>query len=260
MVGFRRNNPFSWLLLFVKLISYGGFEFGYNPYSYTKESRRIIRFAKRQFKYKNPENFSFLNYYDRVRSYFQIPLKGDFVQGENFQQENRGLKISICPESKELRRSLNQKQLSKVVEKIEDRYKGCCITLCASPEFLEGCVLEYPSFKIERSKSGSVKFLSQLLKSDLLVAVDTGPLHIANAFKIPTIGIFSSALPETVINANSVAEAWRSPTLAGVYCEKLDCIDAVCLDEVHKSGNYVASPKEIRLVVSDVCQHRNFYK
>ena len=65
--------------------------------------------------------------------------------------------------------------------------------------------------------------------SDLFVGVDAGPLHLADALGIPSIGIFGPTAPETILDRDSGIVPLRLNTMQGWFCDIRDCPDPLCL-------------------------------
>jgi ADP-heptose:LPS heptosyltransferase len=71
--------------------------------------------------------------------------------------------------------------------------------------------------------------LKLLKSSDLFVGVDAGPLHIANAIGIKTIGIFGPTAPETIVDFDWDCAVLRDIHLKGIFCYVKDCIKPICI-------------------------------
>lgn len=232
VIPLNRKNPMHWGRVFFKwLFQYRGFDVGLNPYSYGKESRRIARMGRWCKIYQNPESALLVNYYDRVRRYLELPLCRDFVSA-SILPENV-VEILVCPESSEARRTLTVSQFQSIVGQLRAKWPEAVITVANSHKF-KGQYVDpsIKSFTLDKSEASSLRFLDTIRKTDLVVSVDSGPLHIACAFGTPVVALFSSAHPSTVINSGVVAYPLRAEALSALYCEVLDCKVPVCMNSL----------------------------
>lgn len=250
-VAFKKKNVFYWLRLqYILRVKYKYFDLGFNPYSYGAESKAIARMAAWSKIYANSKDAMKVNYYDRVRQYFELPLAGDLRKTQPLPESVRS--IIICPDSSELRRTLTDKQLEKIIIQAREKWPAAKITL-ASGRPLSIEIDERFNFK--KSLRNSRKFIKLIKTCDLMIAVDSGPLHIAAALNKKVIGFFSSAMPATVINANSDVFALRSRRLNGAYCEVLSCKNPVCMDElaIDKDSLHQWVQGDLRTIENHAC-------
>src|ERR1035437_1961832 len=121
IIALHKNSPLAWIKLkFLEKFVYGGFDVGLNPYSFAKESRKIIKPAKWHRVYRHPDNDFMVNYYDRARAYLSLELQGAFVS-PNFPSKPPD-RILITPNSSEQRRCLTENQLKRLLEQLEARW------------------------------------------------------------------------------------------------------------------------------------------
>ena len=252
VISLKKRNVFSWLnLLFIRYAECAGFDVGFNPYSYGGESRRIAKMAVWHKLYTNPPRAPFVNYYDRVRAYFGLPPKGDY--GLSFSFPERLRKILICPESSEARRSLTMGQFIRFVEIMKKEWPEAEITLATGGSWAwkGGRVLS-----LSKTVNSSAQFLAELRQADIVVSVDSGPLHIAAAIGKPVVALFSSAHPATVINQPAMVLPLRAASLCGVYCEVLSCKQPKCMDLLNLTSVWNARCEpEHRIVVQEGCPY-----
>lgn len=253
VLAFSKRNPLHWLRLWLrKRFVYRGFDVGLNPYSYGRESHRIARLAHWHSLYVSPADAFAINYYDRVRQYLQLPAEGDF--NAPCALPKRVERILLCPDSSETRRSLSDAQLESIHTQLLTRWPAATITLASglSTSRLAGV----RQLRLAKSRKASNAFLRALRDADLLVAVDSGPLHIAMALGIPSLALFSSAHPATVLDPRARVYPLRADVLTNVYCEKLDCREPICMNALNLDTAWQpGAPAAERTVVSDRCPY-----
>lgn len=241
VIPLNRKNPMHWGRLFFKrLIQYRGFDVGLNPYSYGKESRRIARMGLWYKIYQNPENALLVNYYDRVRRYLDLPLRREFASASILPENVE--KILVCPESSEARRTLTVGQFLSIIKQLRAKWPQAALSVASSRKHKEQYVA--PSITpllLDKSEASSLRFLDSIRNTDLVVSVDSGPLHIACALGTPVVALFSSAHPATVINSGVVAYPLRAEALSAVYCEVLDCKVPQCMDSLTLNSPWVSA-------------------
>src|SRR5207245_9164938 len=59
-----------------------------------------------------------------------------------------------------------------------------------------------------------------------------GPLHLAAALGIPSIGIFGPTAPETILDRDSRIVPFRHASMRGIFCDVLRCTDPQCLYQI----------------------------
>ena len=72
--------------------------------------------------------------------------------------------------------------------------------------------------------------------SDVCIACDTGPLHLAGALNTPTVGIFGPTDPTRTgpfgkLHQVVYARVYCSPCFSR-KCKDMRCLDAVCVEDV----------------------------
>ena len=252
IIPLRKGNPIAWLRVWLAA-KRGGRTLGLNPYSFGKESRRVANLADQSLIYRNPPESFFVNYYDRVRDYLGLPRQGDFVNFAALPEAPR--RILFCPESSEARRTLDAARQAAFVSELRQRWPAAEITVARSPMSGGSDDPGIRHLVLAKSAASSLDFLATVKASDLVVSVDSGPLHIATALDVFALGLFSSAHPATVINASARAAVLRQPILADVYCENIACRQPRCMDGLSFAADQCGAGGDAgsRRVVRDVC-------
>lgn len=235
VISLHKNNPFAWLRLkFLEKFVYGGFDVGLNPYCFAKESRKIIGLAKWSRVYQHSDDDFMTNYYDRARAYLALELQGDFLSSD-FPSTAPG-RILVTPESSELRRSLTDSQLKHLLAQLASRWPQATIVVAAEKKLDLGnsnrCITQ---FFLHRNQNASELFLREIRNAELVVSVDSGPLHIATAMRKPVIGLFSFMIPGTVLNRLAPAYILRDASLTTTYCEVHKCTVPECMNALNLS-------------------------
>jgi hypothetical protein len=90
-----------------------------------------------------------------------------------------------------------------------------------------------------------------LEKSDLVISVDAGPLHLADKLGLRTIGIFGPTTPLGVLDRRTRVVALRDGSLAGFFCG-VKCLDPLCIHRLfqsdfldHQADNYAGAQEEV---------------
>lgn len=256
----NRKNPFHWLrLAYAVFVTHGGFDIGFNPNSFAKESCRIIKWAKQSKQWKAWSNHSrksgrfgdtlIPNYYDKVRAYFDLALQGEF------RSSKRAIiapnKILVCPDSGEKRRSLTADQIERLIKKVRASWPDAIISVATSDR---SRAANFELVLLDKTKEASQRYLSAIAGTDLVITVDSGTLHLADALGKQLICLFSSSMPATVLNHGANAIAARSERLDGLYCEIRSCQNPRCLDEVVADFDaHLATNSAVRRVETSAC-------
>lgn len=238
VVTLRRKNPFDWIKLAYKIfLTHGGFDLGLNPNSFAKESCRLIKWARWSQQWKawsnryrqsrHPGDAIIPNYYDKVRAYFDLPLQGEFHSSKAI--THTPTKILVCPDSGEKRRSLTIDQIDRLIEKIRATWPDAKISVATSDS---SRAKNFEIVLLDKTKDASQGYLNSIINTDLVVTVDSGTLHLADALGKPLICLFSSSMPATVLDHGADAIVARSRRLDGIYCEIRSCQNPRCLDDV----------------------------
>lgn len=236
---FNKKSIFSLLsnLIFIKK---SNFEIGFNPHSFGDESAYLISFCKNFSIFK--QNSETGNLYNKNRVYlglekkfiFDLPTPPSIVKS-----------ILICPETTEARKAFGREELKILIKQLQSRFDNPSITLAISSKkskyFLEG--FHYHFFK--KSKASSEIFLELMQNSDLVVSVDSGPLHLAKALGKKTIAFFSCTAPEIIIDNFTHIIPIRSNKLSQIQCENKGCKNPRCLNELFEKDifDHIYKPK-----------------
>ena len=100
----------------------------------------------------------------------------------------------------------------------------------------------------------------QIVKnSDLIVTVDSAPLHLAFLYNKKIISFFSSSIPIRVIKNNSKIKVIRHHYLHNIMCEKKDCRKSTCLDFIMDKNIFEHSYKLDNEVIieKNICYLKN---
>ena len=227
-VGFDKHRDLFGLWRLTRLLKRAPFDVGFNPWSHGLESEYFISFARRFHAYGAFADFPRThNLYDRARSYLGFTAQPPALTGKIPTQPKR---ILISPFSTDVRKSLNADDLKKLVAWLGKRYEGASLALALFSEEDEK-VGELPlaRFYFGKSRKRSRAFLDLVKGSDLFVGVDAGPLHLADALGIPSIGIFGPTAPETILDRDSGIVPLRLNAMQGWFCDIRDCADPLCL-------------------------------
>ena len=260
VLALNRKNPLHWLrLAYTIFVTHGGFDLGFNPNSFAKESCRIIRWAKQSKQWKAWSNHArqsrrfgdilIPNYYEKVRAYFDLALQGEFHSGERAIVAPK--KVLICPDSGEKRRSLTGDQLGRLIAQVRATWPGASISVASSDR---SRAENFELVLLDKTEDASQKYLHAMAGADLVVTVDSGSLHLADALGKPLICLFSSSMPATVLNHGAHAIAARAERLDGLYCEIRSCQNPRCLDDVVVDFDaHLATNCAVRRVETTVC-------
>lgn len=207
------------------------FDIGFNPVGHGSDSEYFASLAKKFafYKIRNRKDFPQLeNIYDRPRVYVGMEAKG---WGHAQPKLKSGYEnVLICPESTDKYKSMDDDHLAKMIAHIKNYFNTKKIVLAVSPGRERG-FKEYEAVIL--GKGSSRRFLDATQKADLVVAVDAGPMHLADMLGKDTIGVFSITSPEWVMDACSNVFIVRDVDMKGFYCaacEDGSCKKIVCMD------------------------------
>ena len=227
-VGFDKHRDLFSLWRLTRSLKREPFEIGFNPWSHGLESEYFVSFASRFLPYGAFAGFPRThNLYDRARSYLGLAAKPAALTGKIPAQAKR---ILISPFSTDVRKSLNHDDLRKLIAWLGARYSEASMALALFPEE-DGKVRDLPiaRFHFGKSRKRSRAFLELVKGSDLFVGVDAGPLHLADAIGVSSIGLFGPTAPETILDRVSGIVPLRLNAMQGWFCDIRDCTDPVCL-------------------------------
>ncbi|MCI4399623.1 MAG: hypothetical protein JHC37_03570 [Campylobacteraceae bacterium] len=224
VVGVNKRNPFSLVPSLLKLKNFDA-DLGFNPWSHGDDAEFFVSFAKKYSIFKRFRQWSkSYNLYARVREYLILESK---TLPKTISHSQKDVKnIVLAPFSTDITKSLDKDMTKQLVIKLKELYEDAKITICGFRDELRGIDgLQ----KFYFSKSSSDEFLKLLKSSDLFVGVDAGPLHIANAIGIKTIGIFGPTAPETIVDFDWDIIIIRDASLCGIFCCALICKYPACI-------------------------------
>jgi hypothetical protein len=203
-------------------------DLGFNPWSDGEESEFFISFCRRFVPYRalshiGPER----NLHERVRRYLRLP---DPIALALPRLPTRAARVVVCPFSTDVRKSLDIVDLEKLLRAVPNRFVNPTIVIAGTrQELARAALLSVPTFELDKSRAASERFVALLRAADVVVAVDGGPLHVADALGIPTIGLFGPTAPETILDRERCTLPLRHPAMDGVFCGITQCTDPVCL-------------------------------
>lgn len=240
-IGFDKHRDVFGLWRLTRRLKREPFDIGFNPWSHGLESEYFISFARRFHPYGAFADFPRThNLYDRARSYLGLPERLAALTGKIPAQAKR---ILISPFSTDVRKSLNQDDLKKLVAWLGKRYENASLVLALFPEEDEKVGdLPLARFHFGKSRKRSHAFLDMVKGSDLFVGVDAGPLHLADALDVPSIGIFGPTAPETILDRDSGIVPLRLNVMQGWFCDIRDCADPLCLHRLLESSMLPPAP------------------
>ncbi len=230
-VGFNKHRDLLGLWHLTRKLKREPFDIGLNPWSHGKESEYFVSYAPRFHLYGEFAHHRGYqrthNLYDRVRTYLGLSTKPSALTGKIPVQAKR---ILISPFSTDVRKSLNQDDLRKLIAWLGARYGEPSMVLALFLEEDEK-VGDIPivRFHFGKSRKRSRAFLELVRDSDLFVGVDAGPLHLADALGIPALGIFGPTAPETILDRDSGIVPLRLNAMQSWFCDIRDCPDPLCL-------------------------------
>ncbi len=251
VVGVNKRNPFSLTGALIRLKNFGA-DIGFNPWSHGDDAEFFISFAKKYSVFKRFKKWEKSdNLYARIREYLRLEPKA--LRKPMSSGHKTVKKIVFVPFSTDRLKTLGQKAAADIIEKLKKLNPECKIFVCGTKK-------ELSSFKnVEKfffSKSSSSDFLSLLKSCDMFVGVDAGPLHIAMALNIPSIGFFGPTAPETIVDFDSPVFVLREPRLSGFFCNYDKCDNNICMDNMAKL-DYVCDLSSNLTLLTEPCTLKN---
>ncbi len=206
-------------------------DLGFNPWSHGAESQALISFARRFYPFTDfATTVEWRNHYQRVRQYLHLP---DPVVDQTQSLPLRVAHMAVAPFSTDPRRSLSADDVARLLRLLAHRYPGAHVTLALFPREARAVgSLGVARFFFGKTRRDSERFLALLRSSDLLVGVDAGPLHLADALGIPCLGLFGPTPPERVLDRQTRVLPLRVPGLTGYRCDITSCADPLCLHQL----------------------------
>jgi ADP-heptose:LPS heptosyltransferase len=194
-IGLNKRNLYDMIKIHI-ILKKEKFDVGFNPWSNGLESYFFISYAKYYFPYREFDKPKLINHYDIVRKYMGLKEKEWHIK--EFILENNYNNILICPESTDEERSLSVNELNRCIK----RFHSANITIAAmdTKYFNKNS----QKFIFKKSASSSRAFIALMKKNDLIICVDSAPLHLAVSLKKKVIAIFTSTNERYVLNTNSM--------------------------------------------------------
>jgi len=217
----NKRNPFEFFGVIRKIKKFNP-DIGLNPWSHGSDSEFFISFAKKfmVFKYVSKEGKTY-NLYDRVRKYFFLDItQNKKILDFEIKKVNQ---IVITPLSTDITKNITK--IDVLVSQLNKLSNNVIIATSYDLGYKK-------QFIFKKSKKNSQQFLHLLKNTDLLVSVDSGPLHIGGALGINTIAIFGPTAPETILDNNMKVKIIRDKKLNGIFCFVKDCKKPICIENI----------------------------
>lgn len=198
-IGINKRNLYDMFKMNM-LLKKKQFDIGFNPWSNGLDSSFFISYCNRFAFYKDFDKPKFINHYQVVRRYLNLPEKDWKIKQLRLKKSYK--KILICPQSTDDSRNIPNDQLDTLIDEYNQLYNNPEVTIASMDEsfFRSGC----KKFKFEKSVSKSKFFLSIMKQSDLIVCSDSGPVHIATALNKDLIVFMRATKPKYVLNSDAL--------------------------------------------------------
>jgi hypothetical protein len=257
-IGVNKRNPFAIMKALYTVKKFLP-DVGLNPWCYGSESEFFISFADKFsfFKKSRREKFAKLeNLYDKPRFYFGMDIKEWYCMDDDHARKYDS--IIICPESSDVTRTISPKKLGFVLDELRATFLPNEIVVAAPKHYFKD--FDYESkLVLARSIESSGAFLSAMQKADLVVSVDSGPLHLGYILKKPLIGFFTKTPPEAVVDTGTSIKILRDNRFGNIHCVKgdRDCSYPICMDAITDVGflsmKYKGGFQPSGIVRADAC-------
>jgi ADP-heptose:LPS heptosyltransferase len=227
----KRHNPWRLWRLSARLKREPP-DIGLDPWSHGDDSAYFLGFARRFFLYRQFDQYTReASLYRRPRTYLGLAQP---IKAPKALRVPRARRVLISHVSTDVRKSLASDDLKRLLAAVRQRFAPDKITLAGFPHELRHVKepgVEY--FAFGKSERASRAFFDLLRASDLFIGVDSGPLHLAEALGVPTIGLFGPTAPEGIMDpSGSAIVPLRTPTLQGVFCNIRSCTEPVCIHQL----------------------------
>lgn len=110
----------------------------------------------------------------------------------------------------------------ELIEKLQNKYGGTVFVTGSKSEINFHKPLESASTIILSGKYNLKKSCNVLSLSDLVISVDSGPIHIASAYNVPTLAILGSTSPDKIKPYGENGH-FIGPKINCKYCWKKKC-------------------------------------
>jgi ADP-heptose:LPS heptosyltransferase len=134
------------------------------------------------------------------------------AQSEFFRQFSGRPVATIIPASATIKKDWIAERWAEVADALESDF-GFQVVVAGGPGLREGAIageiIQRSSAKIFAAMGDSVRRLAGIVAgSNLVIAPDTGPVHIARAFDVPVIGIYGHTNPWRVGPWRKFSDLW----------------------------------------------------
>ncbi len=231
-IGLNKRNPIRLITTLIRIKLFKA-DIGLNPWSSGSESEFLISFAKKFSFYKkftraNNIKMTSDNFYDQIRRYVCLPISNwEYVP---FMPKDRYGHILVCPEASAPDRCVPKDKIALLIDIIKDAFSPEKITV-ASNDVVD-IPFEFRHVRFAKTMRASQYFLDCMLEADLVITVDSGPLHLAHLLDKDIVCLFSVTPAQTVLDNGSRCRILREPLFGNKQCKKgsIDCIRPVCVD------------------------------
>lgn len=177
-------------------------DIGFNPWSNGLDSCYFLTYCKRFQCYKDFFKPKIINHYEVVRKYLLLPEQAWNINQLSLKKNYK--KILICPQSTDPNRSISSAQLDELLFDLNNKYHNPEVTIASIDKlyFKNEC----NQFLFKKTAQSSRQFVELVKKSGLIIASDSGPLHISLAFKKDTQAYFYTTDPRIVVKCESILD------------------------------------------------------
>ncbi|HXX81672.1 MAG TPA: glycosyltransferase family 9 protein [Thermodesulfovibrionales bacterium] len=249
----KRRNPLR-LLYLASALTTMDIDVAFNPWSHGEDSEFFLTFARKFRSYRSFAKYTQeYNLYYRARNYMRLPEKRINLSPSVY---GNAQKILLVPFSTDMRKTLDRTDLARLIEQTVAHFHDSEITIGLFRDELRSAEgLPGKRFFFGKSLCKSEEFLRLLKASDLLISVDSGPLHLADALGVRAIGIFGPTAPETIMHKDSTIVPLRIKQLEGVFCYVKSCTNPQCVHDLFKD-NFLAHPAFVNFDTLPVLEER----
>ncbi len=197
-ITLNKRNLFD-MLKINKFLKKESFDIGFNPWSNGLDSCYFLTYCKKFLCYKNFNRPNVINHYQVVRKYLNLPEIDWKISKLVLKKKYKN--ILICPQSTDLNREVSINQIDELILKLKKKYQPSGITIASMNEvqFREGC----DHFLFKKTEKSSQQFINLVKKNDLIIASDSGPLHIVLALNKDVLAIFNTTSPDIVVKSDA---------------------------------------------------------
>ncbi|HKN19746.1 MAG TPA: glycosyltransferase family 9 protein [Dissulfurispiraceae bacterium] len=255
----KRKNPIRFLTI-ANVLRSRKIDIGLNPWSHGDDSKFFITFAEKisvfgAFLAHSKE----YNLYLRAREYLLLEAPTVAVEKQDLCAVSN---IVLSPFSTDVTKSVSSNDVGALIGQIRHNFPDAKITTALQEKERSSFRADTDVFVFGKSLKRSEAFLRLLESSDLFIGVDAGPLHLADALGVRTIGIFGPTAPETILDRSSTILTVRHACLNGIFCFVKQCKKPLCIQELFRSDflchrNQAEFDRKIRLETEECPFLRN---